>query len=130
MRKAFFIWEIPQLLAAFVLYLVLRKNIAGALNYKECRVYLVKNFKGGISLSWLIFLDSRQDDMKNIAHEYGHSLQSLYLGWLYLAVVGLPSIIRSIVWKKYDLDPKKYFRAFPEAWAERLGKSDLEKKEC
>ena len=59
-------------------------------------------------------------------HEYGHCLQSQWLGWLYLPLVGLPSILRVLVWRIRNLDPKKYYIGYPEDWANMLGFGEKE----
>lgn len=51
---------------------------------------------GGVSLGLFIFVNnSKSEDWKSdaIIHEYGHTFQSLFLGPLYLLVVGIPSSI-------------------------------------
>ena len=55
-------------------------------------------------------------------HELGHTIQSKYLGPLYLLVIGIPSIIWvclrrmiPILRKRYD-----YYDVFPENWANKL----------
>ncbi len=122
MRKALFFWELPQLIAGYIFYLLLQKKTIRKIDYKGVHIFMLNGFKGAISLSWFIFVSSLMYDGKIIAHEYGHSLQSLYLGWLYLPLVGLPSMVRSIIWNKYGLDRERYFNAFPEKWADKLGK--------
>lgn len=63
----------------------------------------------------------RDKRVRTKKHEYGHSRQSLYLGPLYLIVVGLPSII----WAGfvYNLVRKEisYYDVYPENWADKLG---------
>lgn len=55
-------------------------------------------------------------------HELGHTIQSKYLGPLYLLVIGIPSImwvglrrIVPILRKRYD-----YYDFYPEHWANKL----------
>ncbi len=122
MRKAWIFWELPQLVLGFMLFLVYKKNIIKRSEFRQTRIYVIKGLMGGLSLSWLIFLKPGLDHYRVLAHEYGHSRQSLYLGWLFLPVIGLPSIIRSLIWKKYPMKQKRYYQAFPENWADRLGK--------
>jgi hypothetical protein len=56
-------------------------------------------------------------------HEWGHFVQSIYLGPLYLPLVGLPSIIRLIAGRRrWRRDPAAYYRGYPEAWADTLGR--------
>jgi hypothetical protein len=121
-RKIFIIWELPQILLALILYVILKKRISSTTHYKGSKIFFVKDFPGGISLSFIIFLnDVDLYNQRAIKHEYGHTIQSLYLGWFYLAVVGLPSIIRAGIWNHYKLEDKKYYEGFPENWADLLG---------
>ena len=121
-RKFLIIWELPQILLAIILYAIMKKRIMQAIDYKDSKVFFVKDFPGGISLSFMIFLnDIDLKNLKAIKHEYGHTIQSLYLGWFYLVIVGVPSIIRASIWKHYKLEDKKYYESFPENWADLLG---------
>lgn len=121
-RKLFLIWELPQFLLSLAFLAAVKKNIIKTLKYRDTLVYFVSGFPGGISLSFIIFLNTRYIDYPGvIKHEYGHSRQSLMLGWFYLPVVGLPSLIRSIIWNIKKLPEKNYYNKFPENWANRLG---------
>jgi hypothetical protein len=121
-RRLLFLWELPQLFLGFFMYALLRKKITYRQSYRDASVFAVKGFPGGISLSWLIFINEKEAaDVQVVRHEYGHSIQSLMLGWLYLIVVGLPSIIRASRWNRLKLNIKDYYRGFPENWANALG---------
>ncbi len=100
---------------------------------------LVVESKGtGISLGYIVFW-SREDsrwhdlDIRNRAHELGHTKQSRLLGWLYLPVIGLPSISRAA----YALAHRevtgrqwaRYYEGYPENWADRLGGVIREKEQ-
>jgi hypothetical protein len=56
------------------------------------------------------------DDKVNevIVHETGHCIQSVFLGWLYLIVIALPSLIVT------GISPGLAKRLYTETWAERL----------
>ncbi len=121
-RRLLFFWELPQLLLGSVFFLILRKRIREKLNYKDSKIYLVSGFPGGISLSYLIFLNPQAgQDQRYIKHEYGHTIQSLILGWLYLPVIGIVSAIRAAFWNRFKLEAAGYYKKFPENWADRLG---------
>jgi len=121
-RRLLFLWELPQLFLGFFMYALLRKKITYRQSYRDASVFAVKGFPGGISLSWLIFINENEaGDVQVVRHEYGHSIQSFMLGWLYLIIVGLPSIIRASKWNRLKLDIKDYYRGFPENWANALG---------
>ena len=59
-----------------------------------------------------------------LVHEYGHTIQSLIFGPLYLLFVGIPSIAWSflpVYVKKREREQISYFSAYPERWANQLG---------
>ena len=65
---------------------------------------------------------NRPDRM--LAHEYGHTIQSLLLGPLYLVVIGIPSWLWCNL-PYYQGKRKRcgisYYSFFTETWADRLG---------
>ena len=112
-----FIWQLPQNIIGIILFLILRKSITkGDIYYflkrdnkvdsieyykyigddYKIRKYLVVNKKNfnAISLGDFVFL--RSFDLLTVLHEYGHQKQSKKLGFLYLILVGFPSIACNI----------------------------------
>ena len=53
-----------------------------------------------------------------VRHEYGHHVQSTYLGPLYLIIIGIPSVIGNILHRFIKFN---YYKQPWEAWANRLG---------
>ena len=45
-------------------------------------------------------------------HEYAHSIQSLYLGWFYLPIIAIPSLVMTSIGMSD--------RCFTERWAENI----------
>jgi hypothetical protein len=116
------IWELPQTVLAALVIILFKRRITKRISYKLSSIFYMKGFPGGISLGRFIILNEKYIDKKFPGrHEYGHSIQSLYLGWLYLLVVGIPSLIRSIVWRLFKLDSYRYYAGYPEKWANKLG---------
>jgi len=124
------IWQFPQNLAGFLLtrkyYMKSsRKTLDGRVT-----VYFKPFFRSGVSLGDYIILDKwyvGRDCVNTICHEHGHQKQSLILGWLYLPLVGLPSILGN-VWdrlfhKKWTSQRREkwYYSRYPERWADVLG---------
>ena len=77
----------------------------------------------GLSLGLFLFVPEGADE-RLLAHEYGHSLQSLLLGPLYLLVIGLPSVI----WAGFPALERRrvrrqvsYYAFYTERWADRWG---------
>ena len=61
-----------------------------------------------------------------IRHEYGHTIQSLILGPLYLPIVGIPSLIWSVYYRRKcrRFPALQYYSFYTERWADRLGHID------
>jgi hypothetical protein len=126
-RALLYLWQLPQHLAAGLLYLVLRLagKLGGAIYYRDSRIFLVSaNF--GVSLGDYIFLFQTCNETDR-AHEYGHCIQSRFFGPLYLLIIGLPSLLGNI-WDRLfhrAWSPAQridwYYRRYPEHWADRLG---------
>lgn len=82
---------------------------------------------GGVSLGMFIFINGKKDEewiRSTRVHEYGHTIQNLILGPLYLLVIGLPSAIWCNGKKYIKLRKEKgvsYFDFYPEKWANHLG---------
>ena len=116
-------WGFPQTLIGSAVYLVHRKD--RHFNYKgACVTEWDKN--AGLSLGKFVFIPKREDPL--IDHEYGHTLQSLILGPVYLLLVGAPSVI----WHRHPhfIDKRKktgrsYYSPVFEKSANRLGRTDL-----
>lgn len=125
------VWQLPQNIIGFFmtrkLYCI--GNVGDGINFN---VFYKKNFfnGSGVCLGDYIILDYKYiglKDRKAQRHEYGHHLQSIKLGWLYLLVVGLPSIVRNIYdrifhkkWTK-EKRMKWYYSSYPEQQADKLG---------
>ena len=125
------LWQLPQNLLGFLLTRKYRCKSVRYMNGKPISIYYRSFFRSGISLGDFIVLDywyyGRGYFQQIVAHEYGHSRQSLILGWLYLPLVVLPSLIGNI-WdrlfhKKWSSEQrgKWYYSRYPENWADKLG---------
>ena len=118
------IWEAPQKALAHIIIKLSKAEEAGA--YEDAKLYFWK-WKGGMSLSTHIFLpfnelSGSQFEENYIRHEYGHTIQSKYLGWFYLLIIGLPSLIWAGCFEGYRQKKKiSYYSFYTEKWADRLG---------
>lgn len=126
-------WGLPQNLLGAVLALLYRSR-----EHSRFRnAYLTNWPKAGcMSLGMFIFLDDhvfpasssdaacQSSCFRVLIHEYGHSVQSLILGPLYLPVIGLPSLLWSTLPYFRHLRRKKglsYYKMYQEKWANHLG---------
>lgn len=105
-----YLWQLPQNLLGLAV-------IAFTGAEKKGDIYHTNGYRFGVSLGKYIIFGGffNATDKK---HEQGHQKQSLYLGWLYLLVIGLPSAIGNLLNRRIDFD---YYKQPWEAWADRLG---------
>lgn len=124
----FYIWQLPQNLLGLILLLIYqREKVYHKLNGRT--FYYTTEMPSGISLGNYIIMN-REDKEDGMKHEYGHTIQSRYLGWFYLIVIGLPSILGNIYdrlfhtlsrgWS-YKKSYKWYYNQPWEKWADKLG---------
>jgi hypothetical protein len=112
------IWQFPQNLIGFIVMKIVKAEFF--CTYKDATVYFWC-LKGGLSLGKYIFVTHAADEW-DIKHEYGHTVQSKYLGWFYLIVIGLPSLIWAGCCKAYRKKHKvSYYDFYTEKWADKLG---------
>lgn len=119
------IWELPQVIVS--LFVLCFLAIAGDLNIKHERreisfVIVRSSFikSSGLSLGLMVFLPMECSD-NMLCHEYGHSRQAIFLGWIYLLAVGIPSLILYIIKKAKHKSSEWYHSKYPENWADVLG---------
>ena len=75
---------------------------------------LLKKYEGQLSVS--------ECSSRLLVHEYGHTIQSLILGPLYLIVIGIPSTLWVFFGAKKRKDKQvAYGSFFTEGWANSLG---------
>ncbi len=114
------IWQLPQHIVALLYYwyLIWRKQIL-MIEKENAYVIYTKNVTGSVTLGMYVFL-SYKATKRTLMHEIGHTKQSLYLGPLYLIVIGIPSITWAIIHKTW-LKSKSYYIFYTEKWANKLG---------
>ena len=91
-------WELPQTILA-VLLLVFSRSVKSGKTQRSGVIYRGWTLStASFSLGHFIFIgyESGSSDYA-LRHEYGHSIQSLYLGPLYLLVVALPTLVQDIL---------------------------------
>ena len=116
-----YLWQLPQNLLGLAVIFFSKASIGTWVK----DIYFTKHHFG-VSLGNYIIL-SVNCDVMDIKHETGHQKQSLYLGWLYLPLIGLPSACGNI-WDRlfhkkwyYTARIRWYYKQPWEAWADKLG---------
>ena len=109
-----FLWQLPQNLVGFLLSLFCKKAIL-----YDKKVYLWNFEKRGLSLGSFVFVSLSTTEFQ-VMHEYGHNKQSYYLGWLYLIIIGLPSLFWCLIHKLKPFKKINYYSFYTEKWANKL----------
>lgn len=113
-----YLWMLPQNLLGLILRAIYKGNDS---TYESTIVRRSTKMKGGISLGRYIIVNQFATK-KTVMHEYGHCKQSKYLGWLYLLIIGLPSLIWAWMYGTIvKPTPNGYYKLYTEKWADKLG---------
>ena len=138
MRRSMYIiwqctWGVLQSLLGFCVFLLHCKN--KHFWYHGALVTLWDS-KSSVSLGLFVFITDdpffakkyegkiRAEDLSKqlLVHEYGHTIQSLILGPLYLIVMGIPSTLWGFLGEKKRREKQiPYGAFFTEKWANLLG---------
>ncbi len=127
-------WGILQTLLGFVTFLC---HIGDRHFIYHGAVVTVWKDKSSVSLGMFVFVTEEPFFCKKLGeyppeelsqrllvHEYGHTIQSLILGPLYLIVMGIPSTLWGFLPqlnRKRQEQQISYFSFFTERWANYLG---------
>ena len=140
MKRTFFtavlgIWTLPQTVAGTCVYLAHQR--CPHYRYHGTIVTVWNHHGKGMSMGPFIFtcpekpekpMSSAKADPRLLVHEYGHALQSLILGPLYLPFIGLPSVVwANLPALKRARREKRlsYYSFYPEKLANWLGEHAL-----
>lgn len=113
-------WGFPQTLLGFIIYLI-NLDKPHAL-YHGC-VVTHWGISGSLGVGMFLFI-GRNKDPQVLVHEFGHSVQSAFLGPLFLPVMGIPSFLWCNLPFCRKLRREKgisYYRFYSESTANRLG---------
>lgn len=116
------LWELPQNIVGAIVKMVSKAKFCTT--YKDANVYTWK-MNAGLSLGKYIFTPFEEKHMNrttvrnHIKHEYGHCIQSKMLGWFYLFVISIPSLLWAATFD--EKLGRSYYDFYTESWAERLG---------
>ena len=118
-------WGLPQTLSGLVLMLTKYRHCPRSM-YHGAVVVAHDGAFGGVSLGAFTFVCAgvKPSTFAAVrAHEYGHCIQSLMLGPLYLPLIALPSSIWCNL-PRYSRRRREtgvsYYSFFPERWANSL----------
>lgn len=132
-------WGILQTLLGLVVFLINRKE--KHFSYHGA-IITEWNSRSSVSLGLFVFVrkepyecDSKEKQLEMaerlLVHEYGHTIQSLLLGPLYLIVIGIPS--STWAGTPYFVKMRKekrisYFSFYTESWADSWGEKVTKRK--
>lgn len=140
MKKVlYFIWQwtwgFLQSLVGLIVFLV---NIRNKHYFYHSAVITEWKIKSSVSLGMFVFITDdpyfyprlkkeytkAELSRRLLVHEYGHTIQSLIFGPLYLIVMGIPSSLWGYLpsaYRKRRDERVSYFAFFTEKWANTLG---------
>lgn len=120
-----YIWQAPQNLLGLLLIAFYKPERMHTMENGN-QIHFSTKMRGGISLGKysLVNIGHYRLDINEslkrdtVRHEaIGHAAQSRWLGWFYLLVIGLPSLIWAWL---YNGDSKGYYKFFTEKWADKI----------
>ncbi|MBR7081156.1 MAG: hypothetical protein IKI49_00375 [Oscillospiraceae bacterium] len=130
-------WGVVQNLVGLAFFVLLKKTRVEIYHGAVCSVYGAhpKSRLGCFALGSFIFIRDNvaECDFSLIrVHEYGHTVQSLFFGPLYLLAVALPSVIWAGFYNRHSARMARsgvaYTSRFPENSASRLGEKATKNK--
>lgn len=120
-----FTWGLPVNLIGLIAYLCCRNRFPSKKFCNSVVTYLPGN-RGGLSLGIFLFLSvhSEGEGRGLCAHEYGHTIQCLFLGPLYWVVIAVPSFIWCHFFDGYRRARNiSYDSLYCERWATAWGRA-------
>ena len=115
-------WGLPQTLVGLMLFLALRRR--HRVRWYRSAIVTEWQLESGLSLGQFIFVP-KQCPHPLVIHEYGHTIQSLLLGPLYLPCIVVPSLAWAGIpaCERYRQRHRySYYRFLCERWANRLAR--------
>ena len=115
------LWQFPQNYTAFLVYSCLGHLCYYGKEYCGRHVIYSNYIASSFSLGdyFFAFPDSPEEVLR---HELGHSYQSQLLGWLYIPVIAIPSVLHNLycrIARKMGYKPD-YYSFYTEKWADKL----------
>ena len=112
------LWCLPQNLVGLIVKHVTKAEKRG--NHYRFSIKF-----GSVSLGEYIFLcPDHWRDITTLKHEHGHRVQSRILGWLYLPLIAIPSMLWALYYSKHYDELKEegisYYSFYTEKWADKI----------
>lgn len=121
-----FSWELPQTILGILgllFFFISRK--AQKISIEGDKVIIYMTFTSwnhsSDSMGHFVFFNVENYSKYIRRHEFGHSVQSMYFGWLYLFAIIIPSLYGWILCKIGKRSWNTYYKYYPENWANSLG---------
>lgn len=119
-----FTWGLSVNMVGGIGYLILKKRCRHERFCNAYITYVPANF-GGVSIGKFIFMAEgrkKEWEYNTRIHEYGHTIQCLFLGPLYWIAVAIPSSFWCNVLRGYrERNKISYYKLYCESWANRAG---------
>lgn len=118
-----YLWQLPQNLLGLLLVSFMPTSVPADFKgdwrrLPSALLFFSSRMNGAITFGRYVLM-SEGSKYNTMAHERGHSIQSMILGPLYLIVIGIPSILWAAWWNEGR--NRSYYSFYTERWADRLG---------
>lgn len=123
-----YVWQLPQnLLGLLMFWWYSRDTVCEEGMFRGVRALYTKRMLRAISLGEYVIVPysfrplslPQGYGLDTLIHEWGHTRQSLILGWFYLPLIGLQSLAHAILHRKACRE-SDYRHFWTERWADRL----------
>lgn len=113
-----YIWQLPQHVVALFIMGILFFDLIYTKRVLDKRIVYIRCIWGCFSLGDYLFVHPNSNK-GDLIHLLGHSKQSVRFGWLYMVIVGIPSLLHYIIWRMLG---KRwlYNRFYTERWANSI----------
>lgn len=116
------LWCLPQNIVGLIV-----KNVTKA--ERKGNHYRFHSKFGSVSIGEYIFLcPDHYHNWMVLRHENGHRVQSRMLGWLYIPVILIPSLIHAWCFRKSGKEKNEYYNFYTEKWADQIAGIDRSKE--
>lgn len=112
-----YLWQLPQNLVGWATVKLYRATNIPTDDLGN--FYATYRIRASVSLGNYVIIKTPTSDLhKVVQHERGHQKQSLYLGWLYLPIIGISSGLHNLLYRD---GKRSYYDFWTERWADKLG---------
>ncbi len=109
-----YLWQFPQNICGIIYRYYTKASYDQTI--ENTKIYKTNNTN--VSLGKYVFVSKYSTEF-TLKHEVGHTIQSKYLGPLYLLIIGIPSVCW-LLYRRTFCPHINYYWFYTESWANKL----------